>query len=150
VKKELRSKLEQLCADEQIEEALTTIEHAQPDEGCRAELLVWKAKCLQLSDNATLEEVEDTLRAALAHDEDHVSAWIELGYFLLNVRDQAGDAQKAFLRALAIQSKENTELVVGLAKCAKEIEPSRNHDELRRTLLSDLIDGDEVNAALSE
>jgi len=150
VKKELRSKLEELCADEHIEEALTMIERAQPDEGCRAELLVWKAKCLQLSDHATLEEVEDTLRAALAYDEDNVSAWTELGYFFLNVRDQAVEAQKAFLRALATQTRENTELVVGLAKCAREIDPSRTSDELRRTLLSTLIDGDEVDAALSE
>jgi tetratricopeptide (TPR) repeat protein len=139
-----------LCDDERFDEALGVIEQARPSEGCCADLLVWKAKCLQLGDHATLDEVEGTLRDAIACDEENVDAWGELGWFLLNVRDQAEKAQEAFVRALRIQAKANTEVLIGLVKCAKEINPNKSSDELKRSLVAGLVDVNEVDAALSE
>jgi len=147
---QLIARLRDLCDDDRFDEALAIIEQARPHEGCCADLLVWKSRCLQLSDNATLEDVEDTLREAIACDEEDVDAWTELGWFLLNVQDQAEKAHEAFLRALTIQAKTNTEVLVGLVKCAKEMNPKKSSDELRRSLLAGLVDDKEVDAALSE
>lgn len=142
--------LRQLCDDDRYDEAITAIEQEEPAEGCCADLLVWKARCLQLGERASPEQVEATLRAAIACDEDNANAWIELGWFLLNVQDSPDRAQSAFKRALAIQAKENTEVLVGLVKCAREIDPETNPAELKQLLLASLVKGEEVDAVLSE
>jgi hypothetical protein len=147
---ELISRLRVLCDDGRFNEALGVIEQARPDEGCCADLLVWKARCLQLGDNATLDEIECTLRDAIACEGENVDAWAELGWFLLNVRDQAEKAQEAFVRALAIQAKTNTEVLVGLVKCSKEINPDKSKGELKRSLLASLVDANDIDAALLE
>jgi tetratricopeptide (TPR) repeat protein len=147
---ELITRLRRLCDDDRYEEAVATIEREQPAHGCCADLLVWKARCLQLGELAGPEQIELTLQAAIACDEDNASAWTELGWFLLNVQDQAEQAQHAFGRALAIQAKENTEVLVGLVKCAKEIRPKTNRDQLKHLLLTSLVNGKELEEALSD
>jgi len=142
--------LRKLCDEDRYDEAVATIERERPTEGCCADLLVWKARCLQLGAHATPEQVEHTLRDAIACDEHNASAWVELGWLLLNVLDRPQEAERTFRRALAIQAKTNTEVLVGLVKCLKEINPERSRDELEQSLHAGLVNDEEFYAALSE
>lgn len=148
--RKLVTTLRNFCDDNRYDEAVAEIERAQPTEGCCADLLVWKARCLQLGERATPEEVEATLRDAIACDEDNASAWSELGWFLLNALDRPEEAENAFTKSLEIRAKENTEVVVGLIRCKKEIAPETDRVGLRQSLLAGLVDAREVDEALSD
>jgi tetratricopeptide (TPR) repeat protein len=145
----LLSQIRELCDKNQFDEAVNVIESAEPDQGCCADLLVWKAKCLQLGEKASSEVVQDTLKKAVACDQESSDAWMELGWFLLNVQDQPQEAQAAFTRALSIQAKANTELLTGLFRCAQELGTADKH-EIKESLLQALVNTQDLEASLAE
>ena len=145
----LLEKIRELSDENRFDEAVKVIEAAEPREGCCADLLVWKARYLQLGDKASVEQVDAILHTAVACDPESAEAWAELGWFLLNVFDKAREAHDAFSRALAIQAKFNTDLLTGFIRCARELNESSD-EKVTKGLLTILVNQPELEAALSE
>src|SRR5207253_1874230 len=97
--------------------ALQLIQETERSEDVTAEILVRKAMCLQMLDDGSPEEIEQTFEAALRLDPESVATLIEFGWFQLNVKDQPDCAESLFRRALELQVSVNTEIVTGLIKC---------------------------------
>jgi hypothetical protein len=89
-----------------------------------------KAAALQLSDDGSLEEVEASLVRAIEIDDQYVDAYLELGWFRLNVLDDARQAEQDFAKACEILQKWNAGFVRGALACAEELCPNRSQDEL--------------------
>jgi tetratricopeptide (TPR) repeat protein len=119
-----------LAGQSEYSEALKVIEDAEALGEESVELLLMKARLLQLVDqDRTLEEVEAALDSAISIDPKSVDALLEMGWFKLNVLDDPQEAQKAFDSALRIQADVNTELVSGLTKCCMELNSGSNLSE---------------------
>ncbi|HUA84653.1 MAG TPA: hypothetical protein VMB85_12385 [Bryobacteraceae bacterium] len=122
--------------------ALRSIEELENESGDSPRLLVWKAGCLQLSDRGTPEEVERMLLRAVELDEEYVPALVELGWFRLNVQDDAAGAKQAFDRARELLKKQIGETYRGALACAQELRSSQSlsafQPEFERDLLENL------------
>jgi hypothetical protein len=132
---EIRSHLRRKDA----EKALSLIDVLGRAEGFSPSLLVLRAAALQLSDGASLDDVEATLLRAIEIDDRCVDAYMELGWFRLNVLDDAHRAEQNFRKAGEILQEWNAEFVRGALACAEELCPNRSQGtlsvELRDTLL---------------
>lgn len=120
--------------------ALSLIASAEKTGGPCPRLEVLKAICLQLSDDASLEEVEGALLRAVELDDQYVDAFVELGWFRLNVLNDTGKANEAFDRALGLLQKLNGEVFRGVLACRDELRSDQDRerfkDELRQSLLA--------------
>jgi hypothetical protein len=89
--------IKELSARGQYSQAQEKIEKAEAEGVSSAELLVWKSRTLQLAeDGGPLDDVEKTLLRAIALDETCVAAAVELGWFRLNVQNDAKRAIESF------------------------------------------------------
>ena len=77
---------------------------------------------MQLTDNpkGDLNEAQISLEQALNVDDEYVPALMDLGYFHLNVMDDAEAALPPFRKAFSISADNITEAVIGLAQCISE------------------------------
>jgi len=93
--------------------------------GClHPELLILKSRCVQttkLPISAGLEEVEKTLKEAVSMDKTYFPAFVELGYFKLNVLDNAAEAIPLFDKAIEIINSIAAEAILGKANCISEL-----------------------------
>lgn len=115
------------------------IASAEKSSGPSPRLEVLKATCLQLSDDASLEEVEGTLLRAIELDDQYVDAFVELGWFLLNVLDDREKATVAFDKALGLLQKLNGEVFRGLLACRDELQPDQDSERLKNELRESLL-----------
>ena len=130
-----------------IKTALSLIASLEGTSGPVPPLQVLKAICLQLSNEASLEEVEASLLSAIEMDDQYVDSYIELGWFRLNVLDDVTRASEAFDRARVLVAKLNGEVFRGIVACADELHsdgtPKTIREELRRSLLAQAEDDQE-------
>jgi hypothetical protein len=145
---ELIASIRSLCASGEVEQALGVIAGAEVAGIRTADLLVWKARCLQLSGDGPLGEVEEALQAALTADDRSVDAWVEWGWFLLNVRDRSDSAAEAFGRARDLLRPVNTDVALGLARCAQEGEPEVVTSQVVRDTILSLADVEKIDRVL--
>jgi len=106
-----------------VKAALALIDRIESENGSSARLLVLKALCLQLSDNAAPEDVVHALNGALLLDDEYVDAHLEMGWFHLVMLDDAEGAKISFGRAMDLLTKLNQEVVRGLLACDQELMP---------------------------
>jgi hypothetical protein len=106
----------QLAQAGRYAEALAEIARIE-ESGClTVEVLLFKARILQLSDDdGPLEEVHGILKEAIQLDSSSSEAHLEMGWFLLNVQDDPGNARLSFQAALDARVGVNTEILTGLA-----------------------------------
>jgi tetratricopeptide (TPR) repeat protein len=123
------SEIRRLCSEGKYTDAVRLIEDLESVGPVSADLLVQKAMCLQLLEDGSLEETEDTFKAALAMKPDSVEALIEYAWYALNVKDDAAAADELFQRALRLQSRVNTEIMTGLLRCRRELTPSVSSEQ---------------------
>jgi hypothetical protein len=120
--------------------ALSLITSAEKTGGPCPRLEVLKAICLQLSDDASLKEVEGALLRAIDLDDQYVDAFVELGWFRLNVLNDTERAAEAFDKARGLLQKLNGEVFRGVLACRNELQPDQDPErlkgELRQSLLS--------------
>lgn len=94
---------------------------------------------MQLSEEASLEEAQEALARAIKLDDTYIDAFIELGWFRLNVLDSPKEAAEAFEQARVIIQQLIGELFQGLLACNAELYPNQNNKhfekEFRKSLL---------------
>jgi len=143
--------IRKLSAGGQHSEALEKIERAEAEGLLSAELLVLKSRILQLAeDGGSLDDVEKTLLCAIEMDETCVAAVLELGWFRLNVQNDAKRAIESFRVALKLQVSVNTEALTGLLKCVQEIEPNGDLEEAKFRAVRALVDEIKLAEALQD
>jgi thioredoxin-like negative regulator of GroEL len=118
------SEIRRLCSEGRYTDAVRLIGDLESVGQVSAGLLVQKAMCMQLLEEGSLEETEETFKTALALEPDSLEALIEYAWYNLNVKDDAAAADELFQRALRLQSRVNTEILTGLLKCRRELTPS--------------------------
>ena len=104
------------------DDALRIIVEAEQRTSISPPLLVWKSRCLQLTNNPTgdLADAQTSLEQALNMDDAYLPALIDLAYLLLNVMDDAEAAFPLLRKALSISTDNITEAVIGLGQCISE------------------------------
>lgn len=114
--------IRRLFDNDQFDEAFRLAKTAEQSGMLSPALLVWKSRSLILSEHPTahLDEVESWLRQAIELDEDYLPGVLELGYFYLNVMDNATRAVPLFERARHLARENATETLIGLAECISE------------------------------
>jgi tetratricopeptide (TPR) repeat protein len=112
----------------QYEKALSLIEKTETKELLDPEILVWKGRCLQLVDHTSYElsDIENMFNQALDINPELASALLELGWFYLNVLDDAQKAIELFDRAIAVLRRQLTDAMIGKTKSLTE---TSNKDE---------------------
>ena len=105
-------------------------------------VLVWKGRCLQLSDDpgeAGLELVEEAYQGALVLDNYYVPALIDLAYFYSRVMDQPQRGSEYFQRALVLLKDQVSDALIGMLETLGETQtPTAALDylnEMKRTFL---------------
>lgn len=103
--------------------ALATIAQLPDAHQATPQILVLKAKAIQLSDapNLTLNDAETALTNAITADPEHVPALIQLAYFKLNVLDDPTAALPLFQAALDLQTHSLKTTLGGLIACRHEL-----------------------------
>jgi tetratricopeptide (TPR) repeat protein len=84
--------------------------HAWPEHPV---LLLEKSRLIQLSDQGELTDAKTALKRATETDEESPAPWIELGYYLLCIDDQAEKANQAFDHALQLAMQRLIEAIDG-------------------------------------
>ena len=141
--------IRELSAVGRYSEALEKIEKTEAEGMLSAELLVWKSRILQLAeDGGSLDDVEKTLLRAIELDESCAAAVLELGWFRLNVQNDAKRAFESFQAALKLQASANTEAITGLLKSVQELEPDGSLEEAKFRAVRALVDETKLTEAL--
>ena len=119
---EILSKIRKYIKEKKYEEAFNILENAEKKNILCPELLILKARILQLSNfgEYDLTDIEKIYKRALLIDENYINTLIEIGYFYYAVLDNNKLAEKYFKKALRKCKKQMTEIVIGLTKCKEE------------------------------
>ncbi|MBQ7252437.1 MAG: hypothetical protein IJS32_07540 [Kiritimatiellae bacterium] len=115
--------IESLMHARRFDEALRRIEES--GHGMLSpRLWVLRGMCLQMADSTELplDEAKKSFQHALDLDGQCLDAWIELGYYVLNVEDNAREAEAIFLKATRLLSGFEKEIGKGLRACKEELE----------------------------
>ena len=110
-------------------------------------LYVLEGQILQLSDGSgedELGDVENAFKRALAIDDTCVEAYLELGWFYLNVRDDAGKAEGCFQKAEELSRSQLLEALEGKLKCLAETGTLSAAKSLLRQLQESVLSTDEL------
>ncbi|MBC8044471.1 MAG: hypothetical protein IAF08_13615 [Rhizobacter sp.] len=106
------------------------------------EILVWKGRSILLSDDTTykLSDVEKAYRKAIHMDENCTEALIELGFYYLNIMDNAKKAEVYFSKAINIYRERNTEVAIGMADTIMETQSSPSAAKFLKNSGTHLLD----------
>ena len=106
----------------EYEEALSLAEKTEREGLLDPEILVWKGRCLQLVDHTSYElsDIESLFNQALDINPELIPALLELGWFYLNVLDDAAKAIDLFDRAIAVLRRQLTDAMIGKTKSLAE------------------------------
>jgi len=128
-----------LVGTNDITNALALIERIEARRGYSPRLAVLKARCLQLSEGASLEDVETALKTALSMDDEYVDAHLEMGWFRLMVLDDAEGAKPFFTKATDLLATLNSEAVRGMLACDEELHTDLSPEDAKAKYQAALI-----------
>lgn len=99
-----------------------------------------------------LEEVDTTYTEAIRIGPRYADAFVEFAWYQLNVRDNPKEADRSFQQALEMQRDANTEIAIGLLKCAMELNSWNvtEPDEFRDKLIEKMVDKQKIKDALDD
>jgi hypothetical protein len=150
----LLNDIKTLYRDARYKDALSLIETVEGGtEFIHPSFLVWKSRCLQLSEDSSphqFSDIEASLKQALAIDEEYIPAIIDLAFFYLNVLDDAGTAKGLFERAIFLCREEITEAITGLAQCLAEKESKEEALNYLMNATSHTLDQEKIEALKEE
>lgn len=117
----LQDVVEGLMKARKFDEALGRIEEAG-EEALSPQLWVVRGRCIQLGEGkgVPLEEAKKSFRRALELDGRCLEAWIELGYYVLCVEDDAREAHGIFRKAAELLEEFGGEIEKGIRMCKEE------------------------------
>jgi tetratricopeptide (TPR) repeat protein len=101
--------------------ALSAIRSTEKLDGLSPCLEVLKAICLQLSEDGSLEEAKSALLRAIEFDDQYVEAYIELGWFYLNILNDAVTAAQTFKQASVLIQRLSGQVANGVIACNEEL-----------------------------
>lgn len=142
-----------LCEAGEHNRALELLERGQKQSIPNPKILVWKGICSQLRSTENqyqLADVEQMFLKALEIDDESVEALLELGWFYLNVSDDATRAQTFFSKAMEIEKKALTDAIIGLARCLKETASAEEAAVFLEKSRFDAIDSERLNDEIDE
>lgn len=143
--------VKELSAQGRYSDALSKIDSEESMGRHSAPLLVWKARLLQLvDDSGSLDEVENTLERAIQLDPANAEAFLELGWFQLNVADNPSKALEFFQNATRIQVPANTDAVLGILKCKRELQPTVAPETMKSEAILNLVDMEKIQESLKD
>ena len=138
---EIKEKIQEYWDREEFSAALKYIEECERDI-THPYILIRKGMCLQLVDDPqgryAPEEVPRLYKQALKLDNDYIEAYIELGWYTLNVEDDAEGALDYFEQAIKLSGRQFGEGLTGLFQASAETpgdEGSLNEAGARRHIL---------------
>ena len=128
-----------LCQKEKFEQALKKIERVESEyQLIEPEYYVYKSICIQLTKNKnySLPDAEKCLKRALSIDENHINTIIELGWYNLNVKNNAQKGLDYFERALKLIGEHNLSIAVGLIQSSMELNKKYNIENIITQLIN--------------
>jgi tetratricopeptide (TPR) repeat protein len=144
----------QILTNELKYDDLVTLISEMEAKGClHPELLNLKAQCIQLAEQpilAGLEDVQKSLEQAIALDKTYFPAFVELGYFQLNVMDNAELALPFFDKAIEIINRIATEAILGKARCVEELKSKEDAFRYIEQAKKDIIEADKMEEFLDD
>lgn len=117
----LQNTIKSLMKSRRFDEALSRMDEIGP-ESWTPTLWVLRGKCIQLAEDTSLplDEAKKSFQRALELDANCLEAWIELGYYVLCVEDDAQEASTIFQNAQRIMAEYEKEIQKGLLQCEEE------------------------------
>lgn len=117
----LQDVVEGLMKARKFDAASGRIEEAG-EEALSPQLWVARGRCIQLGEGkgAPLEEAKKSFRRALELDGRCLEAWIELGYYVLCVEDDAREAYGIFRKAAEVLDDFGGEIEKGIRMCEEK------------------------------
>lgn len=151
--KDFLHQVKHLYAGGEYKEALSLLEEIENGGHVCPSVLVWKARCILLADEATpysLSDVEEMLGRAISLDDQYLPATLDLAYFYLNVLDDAERGNPLFRRALELCKEATTEAIVGAAQCIAELDSDGAALEFLSSAYTQTLDLDQIKEAREE
>lgn len=106
-------------------EALTLVERLLEEGPSSTELLVWRARLLQLAPQAEVDDplaaAEGSLKQACALAPDTVEPRIEMGHFLYAIQDRPAEALSQFEAAEELARSGLKDALIGKIKCLAQL-----------------------------
>lgn len=148
----LLEKIHILYKSGKYDEAVTILEEIEKQGMLNPAILVKKGNCVLLGsgERYSLSDVEKMYKKALSIDNKYVEALIELGYFYLNVMDDAKHAKPYFQNAIDCLRDSMTESIIGMSKCISEIDSDEKALQFLNDVLSVTIDSAKINTQKKE
>lgn len=110
--------------DEQFDKALEILNVMEGVQALPPHILTRKGIAILLgrdSGGMKLEDAEQAYRDAITLDDEYIDGYLELGYFYLNIQNDADRAMPLFAKAIELCKKTGTQAVSGLAHCVEEL-----------------------------
>lgn len=117
----MQSTIKSLMKSRRFDEALSRMDELGED-SLTPSLWVLRGRCIQLAEGTSfpLDEAKKSFQRALELDEHYLEAWIELGYYMLCVEDNAKEARAIFQNARRVLAGYEEEIQEGLRQCEEE------------------------------
>lgn len=111
---------------ERFADALSEVEHLLSEYPDHPQLLTMRAALIQLQHDEegtpTLEDAKDDLLKVVELDEASPSAWIDLGYFVYAVENDAKASVKHFQKAVQLSRRLLKDALIGQAEALAELD----------------------------
>jgi len=148
----LFDKVHQLFKDKKYDEALVELGSIKNDFLLPPNISVLKGVCIQLGKDEKLplglEDAEKAYKNALEVDSEYINALLELGFFYLNVKDDATKALFQFKKAFALSRSKLTEAIQGYAECLSELESQEKALKFIEESINNSVDMDKLNKTI--
>ena len=100
-------------------------------------MLIEKSRLIQLSEISELPDAKRALQKAIQIDADSMAAWIELGYYVLVIDDQAENAEARFDHAIELGLRQLIDAITG--KICASLDQDDPWPARKRTDSADLV-----------
>jgi tetratricopeptide (TPR) repeat protein len=149
----LSEELGSLYKNQRYEEVLARVDELESQGAMNPSLLVYKSMCIRLIDENPkypLEDAKSSLYKALEFDIEYVDALTELGWYYLNVEDDAKQAMVYFQQAANVSRAQFVESVGGVARCMAEIGPNQAAVQYYTDNVTGLVEKEELDKDIEE
>jgi len=144
------AKVKELFKNKEYDKALIELQLVEKDFSIPLppNIYVLKGVCILLGKdiNAPLElkDAEEAYLKALEIDSEHINALLELGFFYMNVEDDAGKALSQFKKAFTLSRSQFTEAIQGYAECLNELESKEKALEFIKESINNPVHFDKI------